>query len=538
MYSRPTFHDAPAPPRRVPCTRGARSWTRGLLVPVWIILGVLVSSVAPSRSVAGPRAPIGTPNFAAIDQYVRTEMAAVNIPGLALGIVHGDQIVHLKGFGVADPSGRAVTPQTPFNIASMAKAMTALAIMQLVESGTVDLAAPVQRYLPWFQVADSAASARITVQHLLNHTSGLPEAVGNDYPERTDARPVALETRVRALRSARLNRPVGTTREYCNANYDVLGLIVQLVSGLPYERYIQQHIFEPLAMHRSFPSRVEAAGSAPAIGYRQWFGLPVPFAEVVPRPHLPSGRQFSTAEDLAHLLIAYLNGGRYGATHILSADGIQAIRQIGMGGDDANFKARALIADDEPWGIVILMNTQAVGLNGPRQEHIKDGVYRLLGGQQPMVSTPHFWPLVGVMGLTVMVSALLAVGIVRSTMRLRRRTYLLDRPRGWRQIGWDVGLPLGAVGLWVLFLGEVVRVAGSRSSRPLRFLLEYVPDVAWLIIVSAGLALGWGVLRTSLAFQGGRWRAGPARADSAVSRIQPVQSALPEHERQRRHRAG
>ena len=100
----------------------------------------------PARGAAARATP--TPDFAAIDAFVESERQALRIPGLALGIVQGDRIVHLKGFGSADPSGRAVTPQTPFQIGSNAKSMTAMAIMQLVEAGTIDLDLPVQRYLP------------------------------------------------------------------------------------------------------------------------------------------------------------------------------------------------------------------------------------------------------------------------------------------------------------------------------------------------------------------------------------------------------
>ena len=104
------------------------------------------------------------PDFAAIDRYVEQEMQATRLPGLALGIVQGDQIVHLKGFGSADPTGRAVTPHTPFILGSVSKSLTALAVMQLVEAGKVELDAPVQRYLPWFRVA-TGRSWRILLPH-------------------------------------------------------------------------------------------------------------------------------------------------------------------------------------------------------------------------------------------------------------------------------------------------------------------------------------------------------------------------------------
>jgi CubicO group peptidase (beta-lactamase class C family) len=110
------------------------------------------------------------PDFAAIDAY---------IPGMALGIVWDGQIAHLQGFGVADSSGRAVTPQTPFYLGSVTKSFTALAVMQLVEAGKIDLDAPVQEYLPWFELADKEAAAKITVRNLLNHTTGISTIDGD-----------------------------------------------------------------------------------------------------------------------------------------------------------------------------------------------------------------------------------------------------------------------------------------------------------------------------------------------------------------------
>ena len=143
-------------------------------VPALLLLTVALCMVPTVPSYADPP-PAASPDFVAIDAYLDHEMRDVRIPGLALGIVHNDEIVHLKGFGVADASGRVVTPQTPFILASASKSFTALAIMQLVEDGTVDLDAPVVTYLPSFTVRDESASATITVRHLLNHTSGLPE---------------------------------------------------------------------------------------------------------------------------------------------------------------------------------------------------------------------------------------------------------------------------------------------------------------------------------------------------------------------------
>jgi CubicO group peptidase (beta-lactamase class C family) len=210
-----------------------------------------------------------------IDAYVEAERQAARIPGIALGIVQGEQVVHLQGFGVADPSGRAVTAETPFYIGSAAKSMTAVAILQLAEQGRLELDAPVQHYLPWFTLADPEAAARLTVRHLLTQTSGLARATGIDVAtNRTDVEDGALERQVRAWHDAETTSPPGTTFQYNNANYVILGLLVETVSGQSFESYLEQHLFAPLEMRQARVGRSERAGSRVAMGYRYWFGAP------------------------------------------------------------------------------------------------------------------------------------------------------------------------------------------------------------------------------------------------------------------------
>ena len=122
-------------------------------------------------------------------------MAAQRIPGLALGIVEGDRVAYVRGFGTADDSGTEVTPQTPFIIGSVAQIVHRAGVMQLVEANKIELDAPVQRYLPWFRVADEKASAEITVRHLLNHTSGISTKTGTVLSRATAIRATPLWSR-------------------------------------------------------------------------------------------------------------------------------------------------------------------------------------------------------------------------------------------------------------------------------------------------------------------------------------------------------
>jgi CubicO group peptidase (beta-lactamase class C family) len=485
-----------------------------------VVLAALASLAAPSWVMAQKTTLIAPPNFDAVDEFVQAEMEAVGIPGLELVIVHEDQIVHSRGFGIADPSGRAVTQQTPFNIGSVTKTFTALAIMQLVEAGKIELDAPVQRYLPWFRVADPDASARIRVLDLLNHTSGIPESAGNDYPEKNDTSDTALEQRVRSLDNVQLNHPVGSRWEYSNANYDTLGLIVQVVSAQPYETYLQENIFTPLEMSNTFSSQNDALQHGLATGYRMWFGIPLPYAEPAPRPHRPSGSQFSTAEDLAHLLIAHLNDGNYKNNSVLSKEGVHTMQNspvstgfgcgtysmhwghgsscdsstLGLSGDAANFKARILLSPDDKWAVVLLMNTQVFSINGPRQERIKDGVFSLLLGEAPVTNPSHNMQIISGIGLIAIVTMLLIAGMVRSFLRLQRRK---KHPQESLHVMRHVVIPLAFEALWIIILIGIVNfAAGSRSSEPLSFMLENIPELGWLIVLSAAIALGWGILRT------------------------------------------
>ena len=124
-------------------------FSRHLFSYILLLLLTVWPALIPLPASAAPRSASST-DFAGIDKYVLSQMQILHIPGVALGIVHGNQVVHLRGFGVADPTGRTVTPQTSFAISSMTKSFTAVAIMQLVEQGKVALDIPVQRYLPYW----------------------------------------------------------------------------------------------------------------------------------------------------------------------------------------------------------------------------------------------------------------------------------------------------------------------------------------------------------------------------------------------------
>lgn len=142
----------------------------------------------------------------AVDAYISGQMEKHGIQGISIAVTSKKEIIYLKGYGTTGDA-RPMTPQTPMYIGSQSKSFTGLAIAQLIEQGRLKPNDAVQKYIPWFEVADEETSAKITINHLLHHTSGLSET-GFTVSLPEDA---TNEDAVRALASAELTAPVGST---------------------------------------------------------------------------------------------------------------------------------------------------------------------------------------------------------------------------------------------------------------------------------------------------------------------------------------
>ncbi len=456
----------------------------------------------------------------AIHAYLLGQMHRLKIPGISLTIVEGDQIIHQHGFGRARPGGEAPTSQTPFLIGSTAKSITASAVMQLVEAGKVELDAPIQRYLPWFKVKDPAASARITVRHLLNQTSGFPGIPGMAILANLDNRPDACLRQAQALASIELSNPVGTTFEYSNLNYNLLGLIIEAASGKTYPDYIQEHIFEPLEMKHSYTDLASAQKDNLAVGHRYWFGIPIPIRNLpLARGSLPSGQLISTAEDLSHYLIAHINNGYFGDAQILSSASIEemqhsaaeqlvmgkpitsygmgwfineidGVKIIAHGGNVPDFSAYMALIPEQNKGVVILANSDQWGLPFVLME-VGDGVAALLAGKQPPSIKLGFLPWL-MRALPLL--PLFQVGRIYATLiRLRNwRNNPALRPNAALAVTRDI-LPALVPNLSLAAILDYLRTSGL-----LGFMRLYMPDLALIARVSGGLAGIWAIVRTVL----------------------------------------
>jgi CubicO group peptidase (beta-lactamase class C family) len=221
-----------------------------------------------------------------IDRFITHQMTTQHIPGLALAITHEDQVMYIKGYGKANVR-QSVTPQTQFPIASLSKSFTAIAVLQLVEAGKIDLDIPVKQYLQEFTLADTKMAAQITIRQLLNHTSGLSDW---SFSKSLQPPPTNNAERVNSLHNAHLVAAPSAEFHYFNPNYDVLARVVEVVSGQAFGEYLQSHIFIPLQMSQTFhaTTMTEALqqGDRMATGHLMAFAIPlIAFA----LPHIKSG---------------------------------------------------------------------------------------------------------------------------------------------------------------------------------------------------------------------------------------------------------
>ena len=488
-------------------------WLRRIFFLTMVLLAVLSSTVSPAFAQATPE------NFDAVDKYISDKMKELGIPGAALVIVQDDQIVHLQAFGVADGSGRPVTPQTPFFTGSTGKSFTALAIMQLVEAGKVKLDEPVQTYLPWFRVADEKASEVITVRHLLNMTSGIPQSIGQEQLSNTDLSDSAIENNVRALSRVELIAPPGERYEYSNSNYVTLGMIIQAVTGQSYETYIKAHIFKPLDMQNSFASKTEAQQNGLVAGYQKWFGIPVaspnlPFS----RGSLPAGQLTLSIEDFGHYLIAQLNNGSYQGVSLLSPAGIaelhhpdvqisgstnfyamgwevqqyQNVQVIGHNGAVPGYTTGMFLVPEKKLAVALVMNTYSPML-GIRVQRLPSSVLRILLGQEIIPGYEILYMRI-VYALVMLIPLLHIIAVTATFRRIRfwwRGTQLPTR----MQVTRDIALPV----IWnaaIAFILLVILPIAFESK--MSVILLFQPDVGWVAVINGVFAIVWGLLRTGI----------------------------------------
>jgi CubicO group peptidase (beta-lactamase class C family) len=254
-----------------------------------------------------------------IDANLSNLVQESGVVGMAFGVVLDHELVFASGYGQRE-LGEAgpITERSVFHWASVSKPFVAIAVMQLVERDKLALDDRLGVLLPYFRMADDRYQ-HITVRQLLTHTSGMPDVEDYEWdkPQFDDE---ALKRWALEQSGAELLFVPGTSREYSNLGFELLGLIVQEVSGVSFEQYMQQEIFQPLEMSES---SFIANEIDPALRTTGHTGTPTRrAADAYPynRRHAPSSTLNTNVVDMGRFTAAMLNHGALEGARIIGQD--------------------------------------------------------------------------------------------------------------------------------------------------------------------------------------------------------------------------
>lgn len=373
-------------------SHGTRSFAR--LAPLLLILIVTLPLLPPAAvATASPADRERSSSETAVlenpeelesflDGAVAAQLAAYPVAGMTISVVKDGEPFFAKGYGYADVEADVpvVADETLFRPGSVSKLFVWTAMMQLVEAGKLDLDADVNNYLDF--AIPEAFGRPITLRHLMTHTPGFEDqGLGLFLPSAEQMDPLG---KYLAENVPRRVFPPGEISAYSNYGASLAGYIVQRVSGLSFDRYVEENIFEPLGMAQSTfrqPLPPELADSlSQGYLYRQGRFEEAIFEFV---QSYPAGALSTTATDMARFMIAHLQNGRLGDARILSegtarqmhelafaqdprvpgwgagftVGEIDGVRVVGHGGDTNFFHSELLLLPDENVGFFVSTNT-------------------------------------------------------------------------------------------------------------------------------------------------------------------------------------
>lgn len=261
-----------------------------------------------------------------LDKYYENSMKDWNVPGMAIAIVQGNEIIFESGYGVAEINKtQKVDEHTMFAIASNTKSFTSAALSQLVSKGLVDWDKPIQTYIPWFKLYNPYVNNNLTVRDMLSHRSGLATFSGDLIWY------ASKYSREEIMRKAKYLEPTYEFRThfgYSNILYLTAGEIIPYVTDLSWDDYIKQNIFDPLKMSRSITTVRDLKSfdnvamphnvvndSVFAIDYVNWDNI------------APAGSIISNVHDISSWLMMHLNNGVYNGDTVLQAAQIKKMQQ-------------------------------------------------------------------------------------------------------------------------------------------------------------------------------------------------------------------
>ena len=441
------------------------------------------------------------------DSFIEAELPSSAAPGVSYAIVDGETS-SAKGFGEAKlASGNAVTADTRFPIGSVTKSFTALAIMQLVESKSLDLDAAVSTYLTSF--ADGPGGD-ITIRQLLNHTSGFSTVQGNSLHGESAAGTLTLAQYASRLGSVAPDNLPGSVWEYSNTNYQILGAVIEQVTTDSYSDYIATNILNPLGM-----TNTSAAGDDDTTdiitGHRPWFGGVRAADPGTNEPvHAPAGGIVASANDMAKYLAMWVNG----QDDVLSAKAKREMMQpsgptsplYGLGwfidaergtvyhtGLVPGAETLMSFHPDDRKGVVVMVNANS-GLGFSDTWYLIGGIGARALGQSHDDDGSRIGPQSAYLSIAILPPLFVFFAVFSWRNRAKLRAKKDSR--------------LGLIGLWFPMLAMcglawfLISILPRLFGGSIATIQLYQPDFALCMIAAAILSVVWAILRLALAYLG------------------------------------
>jgi CubicO group peptidase (beta-lactamase class C family) len=314
--------------------------------------------------------------FEKVDSVVINKMNQYNIPGLSIGLIRNDSIIYNKGYGIrAINNNNLVTENSIFHTASISKLFTAVAIMELIAQNRITIEDKLVDLLPKLKYNDKRVSY-ITIKNLLNHTSGLPD-ISNYHWDNNNQSDNSLKEFVIGL-NLKLDSDPSSEYQYSNLAYDILGYVIEKVSGSTFDDFQKENILNKSGMYNSDFRYFKIHDSLKTTPHsKRWITKNIYERKTYPytREHAPSSTLNSSSKDLSKWMISFLQtldgsdlNSKY-STMIEPAfrsspyiglgfqlSDINSIKTIGHYGGDKGFRSYLIMIPEEKIGLVVLAN--------------------------------------------------------------------------------------------------------------------------------------------------------------------------------------
>ena len=442
--------------------------------------------------------------IARIDALMAEHIERGTVPGASVVLVAEGEIQHAKGFGFARLPHQPATAETIFSLGSVSKNFVGLALNRLADSGALQLDRAVLYYLPKLKI-DNPFDTPLSVRHLLNHTSGFSTYIGNRNQQEVALNATALATSLEVLGKTPLHSEPGTRFEYSNANYQILGVLLERLTGQTFPAAMQALVFDPLQLSRS---RIGHDFSDPQAsdGYRFWLQTPRSYRVGLGSALEPQGGVSSTALDLGRYLLALTGGNAttpniyqpsWAATAPTQKDKVGygpgwSVRHRATGplfyhhGLNPGFSAAIAFDPGTGRGIAVMANASDGFVAGDLTWLME----AVLAEVFPELSVARVDSAARWIQLLAVVAILL--GICGWAMWfIRRGLWQTRRPLSWVRIMLPSVALLGLAWVIGVTLPPLLRI-------PLAGVVMFSPDIGWLFRALFWLAAGWGVLRLGL----------------------------------------